>query len=62
MILGKKQSEKPWNKKNIYVYGVAAMWMSTCALEGWAIGMSMNLAPIGLEPYSSLSPWMQTSC
>lgn len=61
MILGKKQSEKPWTQKAIYGFGVAATWMRTRLHEGWAIGMSMNLAPTGLEPYSSLSPWMQTS-
>ena len=60
MILGKKQSEKPWNEKAIYGYGVAAMWMRTCAREGWAIGSGMNLAPAGLEPYPPLSPSMHT--
>lgn len=62
MILRKKQSEKPWNEKAIYGYGVAATWMRTCIREGWAIGMGMNLAPTGLEPYPPLSPWMQTLC
>ena len=62
MIYGRKQSEKPWTQKAIYGFGVAATWMRTCANEGWAIGMGMNLAPTGLEPYPSLSPWMQTSC
>ena len=62
MIYGRKQSEKPWTKKAIYGFGVAATWVSTCALEGWAIEVGMNLAPTGLEPYPPLSPWMQTSC
>lgn len=60
MIYGKKQSEKPWAQKAIYGFGMAATWISTCALEGWAIGASMNLAPTGLEPYSPLSPSMHT--
>lgn len=60
MILGEKQSEKSWYKKAIYVCVVAATWMRTCAYEGWAIGSGMNLAPTGLEPYPSLSPWMHT--
>lgn len=62
MIYGRKQFEKPWNKKVIYSCVVACAWLRTCAHEGWAIGMGMNLAPTGLEPYPSLSPWMQTSC
>ena len=58
MILGKKQSKKPWNEKDIYGYGVAATWMRTCAHEGWAIGSGMNLALAGQEPYPPLSPSM----
>ena len=60
MIYGTKQSEKPWYKKAIYGCVVASQWMRTCAHEGWAIGMGMNLAPTGLEPYPSLSPSMHT--
>lgn len=60
MIYGRKQSEKQWTQKAIYGFGVAATWMRTCAHEGWAIGMGMNLAPTGLEPYPSLSPSMHT--
>lgn len=60
MIYGRKQFEKPWTKKAIYGFGVAATWMRTCAHEGWAIGSGMNLAPTGLEPYPPLSPSMHT--
>lgn len=60
MILGIKQFEKPWYKKDIYGFGVAATWIITRLHEGWAIGSGMNLAPTGLEPYPPLSPLMHT--
>ena len=62
MIYGREKSEKPWNKKAIYSCVGAAKRMSTWSHEGWAIGASMNLPPSSVEPYSPLSPWMQTSC
>lgn len=60
MIYGKEHFEKTWNKKAIYGCIEAATWMRTCLHEGWAIGASMNLSPTSKEPYSPLSPWMQT--
>ena len=62
MIYGREKSEKPWYKKAIYGCFGAAKRVRTWSHKGWAIGASMNLAPTGLEPYSPLSPWMQTSC
>ena len=47
-------------KKDIYRCVGAYAWMRTRLHEGWAIGMGMNLAPTGLEPYPSLSPSMHT--
>ena len=60
MIYGRKQSEKPWYKKDIYGCVGETKRMRTWSNEGWAIGAMMNLAFARLEPSSSLSPWIQT--
>lgn len=62
MIGELKQSEKPWYKKAIYGCVRATWKMRAWSHECWSIGASMNLAPIGLEPYPPLSPSMQPSC
>ena len=52
----REQSEKPWYKKAIYGCVGAAKRMRPWSHGGCAIWSSMNLAPIGLEPCTPLSP------